>query len=304
MSRICRNIALRSALIFMFWGAAWIMLSDRILYYIGDRYHLSAEVLIDIQGIKGTLFVLSTSIILYAVIRSGERKLRDAKKDYRDLFRKNPTAMFIFEMNTGQMFAMNEAACRQYGYDHREMNQLKVDAIHPSGQRAELERRLRDAVTDLSDLGIWKHRKRNGQDLWVRLYSRKVNFHGADARLVLAFDVDEEIVTKERLLHRTHQLSDIAWYQSHGLRAPIATILGLLNIYNYDQPASPENLEVLVRLKQSGESLDLMVRELSRKTTNPVNYPDLHEMEVREMHGIHDDALNLQRAPVPPHSLL
>lgn len=304
MRSLCKNIALRSAMVFLFWGAAWIFLSDYLLYLAAEKFHLSLAAVEGLQGAKGILFVGISAFILYGVVRSGEKTLRETKRNYRDLFRKNPTAMFIFDMNTGQMFSMNEAACSQYGYTYGEMKTLKVSAIHPPAQRGELERRFRDAVTDLSDIGIWRHRKKDGQHFWVHLYARKIQFNDADARLVLAFDVDEEIVTKERLLSQNHQLADIAWHQSHGLRAPIATILGLLNIYNYEDPASKENLEVVKRLKQSGHSLDMVVRELSRKTTNPIGYPGMSAMGASEMHGIHCDALNLHRASLPPHSIL
>ena len=60
-------------------------------------------------------------------------------------------------------------------------------------------------------------------------------------------------------------LSDIAHTQSHFVRGPIATILGLLQFYNYEDPADPLNKEIIEGISVSIEKLDTVVKEVVHK---------------------------------------
>ena len=51
---------------------------------------------------------------------------------------------------------------------------------------------------------------------------------------------------------------DIAVLQSHQVRAPIATILGLVGLMKYDSETDPENAEILEKHKTSTLSLIML----------------------------------------------
>jgi len=63
-------------------------------------------------------------------------------------------------------------------------------------------------------------------------------------------------------------LSDIAHTQSHFVRGPIATILGLLQFYNHEDPADPLNKEIIEGVGVSIEKLDAVVKEVVAKENN------------------------------------
>ena len=51
---------------------------------------------------------------------------------YQRLFESHPVAMAIWDPATGRILAVNDAAVRQYGYEHEEARQLTVDRlVHP-----------------------------------------------------------------------------------------------------------------------------------------------------------------------------
>ena len=60
-------------------------------------------------------------------------------------------------------------------------------------------------------------------------------------------------------------LSDIAHIQAHQVRGPVATILGLIQIFNYDDPTDPINKEVMEGLSVVTERLDTVVKEVIYK---------------------------------------
>jgi len=75
------------------------------------------------------------------------------------------------------------------------------------------------------------------------------------------------ILAKEKKMHlekieaQATVLSDIAYTQSHDVRGEVATILGLAQIFNFNDPADPTNKIVLEGIAQVTEKLDAIVKE-------------------------------------------
>ncbi len=80
-----------------------------------------------------------------------------------------------------------------------------------------------------------------------------------------------ELLSREKKSHLAHieaqsnVLSDIAHIQAHQVRGPVATILGLVQLFNYDDPTDPINKEVMEGLGSVTEKLDTVVKEVILK---------------------------------------
>lgn len=94
-----------------------------------------------------------------------------------------------------------------------------------------------------------------------------------------------ELLSREKLRHLAHIeaqsniLSDIAHTQAHQIRGPISTILGLVNIFNYDDPADPMNKQVMEWITSTTEKLDAVVKDVIIK-----------ENELRSEHDAESEA--------------
>ena len=79
------------------------------------------------------------------------------------------------------------------------------------------------------------------------------------------------LLSREKKSHLAHieaqsnVLSDIAHIQAHQVRGPVATILGLVQLFNYDDPTDPVNKEVMEGLGSVTEKLDTVVKEVILK---------------------------------------
>jgi PAS domain S-box-containing protein len=261
-----KNVSFRAALLYLLIGFAWIFLSDRLLTALAIRNGFSIETLTTIQNTKGILFVVVCAVILFLVIRRSTKKLERSQLEYRNLFRHNPAPMFIYHPVTGNLLAMNEACCAQYGYTHKEMKSLRITDIRIS-QFNESDHEI-DAgyTTGLKDVGLYRHCKKNGTTMWIHKYARRIEFGNDNAWLILAFDVSEQIVAEERLLQQNTRLAELAWFESHKLRAPVARLLGLLNVINMHDPQHPQNETILQHIRETGLELDQLVHLLSTKT--------------------------------------
>jgi len=72
--------------------------------------------------------------------------------------------------------------------------------------------------------------------------------------------------TDDELKAQYEKLLKIAFLQSHQVRVPIANIIGLFNLFEFDDPCAPINGKVLVMLKLVAESLDKTIHEITQNT--------------------------------------
>lgn len=75
-----------------------------------------------------------------------------------------------------------------------------------------------------------------------------------------------ELRELQKMEEQKRKLKEIAWVQSHRMRSPVATILGMSDLFNYENPADPMNAEVLSHIKELTHKLDDMIREVDALT--------------------------------------
>jgi PAS fold len=60
-------------------------------------------------------------------------------------------------------------------------------------------------------------------------------------------------------------LKEIAWIHSHKVRSEIATILGLIQLFKYNDSTDEENMTILEGIKKESTNLDAITREINEK---------------------------------------
>ena len=80
-----------------------------------------------------------------------------------------------------------------------------------------------------------------------------------------------ELLSKEKANHlayieaQSNTLTDIAHIQSHDIRGPVSTLLGLVKVFNFDDPNDPDNKEVVEGIATVTERLDRIVTDVVSK---------------------------------------
>jgi PAS domain-containing protein len=69
-----------------------------------------------------------------------------------------------------------------------------------------------------------------------------------------------------RIENQNRRLRKIAWVQSHRMRSPVATILGMVELFNFEDPADPMNAEILNNVKELTDKLDGIIHEVDELT--------------------------------------
>ena len=106
------------------------------------------------------------------------------------VFEHSPLAMWI-QRPDRRLVAVNDAACRRYGWTREQMLELSALDLRPPAERGA----LRAAPTVGPEVpihrpGLTRHQARDGRTFWVDVVSHAVSFGGQAARLVIALDVD------------------------------------------------------------------------------------------------------------------
>jgi len=101
---------------------------------------------------------------------------------YQVVFDRNPTPMWLYDIDTHRFLAVNAAAVAEYGYPPDVFLALTLRDVYG---KADLERF--DGLTgDAQDLytGDWVHRRRDGTSFYVEIRSSDLVFQGQRARLI------------------------------------------------------------------------------------------------------------------------
>ena len=126
------------------------------------------------------------------------QEILERKTDYDLLFDQNPMPLWVYDAETFEFMAVNEAAVQHYGYTKGEFLAMDIKQIRPP---EDVPRLL--AVHMLSgnrDLQTgFRHLKKDGSLIEVEIVSHQVRFLGRRARLVLARDVTEQRALRAHL---------------------------------------------------------------------------------------------------------
>ena len=214
------------------------------------------------------------AITLYkSLIYNMERKkslmrLQESEQRYSDLFHLSPQPMWVYDTESLRFMDVNQAAERHYGYTAAEFSEMTIDDIRPAMHLKELHkliRHIRENNIDFSKV-VSTHRKKDGTEITVEALTNRIEFKGIEARIVLANDITEKIEYIKAIEEQNKKLREIAWVQSHVVRAPLARIMGLVSLIQDETIGKDELGVILLYLKESAHEMDEIVKDIVNKS--------------------------------------
>lgn len=132
-------------------------------------------------------------------LERANQELKESEEKYRVLFASSPMPMWVFDRDTLKFLAVNEAAIHHYGFCEEEFLSMTIADIRPDADVPKLMSVASRNAPGLTELGPWRHRRKDGTIIDVEVTSHAINFAGKDAKLILAHDVTEQKAAQERL---------------------------------------------------------------------------------------------------------
>lgn len=211
---------------------------------------------------------LLSKSISYAIERKKSMlQLGDSEKRYRDLFHSSPLPMYVFDENTLKFLDANHATIQHYGYTWDEFREMTVFDIRPPEDIPILQ-------TDLSstfgfkgqyNAGLYRHKKKSGEIIDVEISASSIEFDGRRARLILVKEVTQQKRYVSTIEAQNNRLREIAWLQSHVVRAPLARLMGLIDLINNHPLPENERKELLEHVIKSANEIDAVIKEINDK---------------------------------------
>lgn len=186
-------------------------------------------------------------------------KLDASEKYYRNTFEANPVPMYVFDMEDGRFLHVNDAAIAKYGYTKEEFLQMNIMDIRPQTESSKLLD-LNSMIKSRDYSGVLIHVTKENSAFPVEIETNVIRFQEREARLVLATDVSERVNYIKEIERQNKDLKEIAWIQSHMVRAPLANIMSLTEfLIKYPGEDTQETLNFL---KDSSQKLNVAIKSI------------------------------------------
>lgn len=146
------------------------------------------------------------------------RALNESQGLYRLLFDSHPQPMWVYDLETLNFLAVNDAAVAHYGYTRDEFLRMSIKNIRPAEDWQRLEENLDQSTEPLQRSGDWRHRLKDGRIIFVEIASNTIEFDGRNARLVSVSDVTAQRALEQRIRESeerfravAHVTTDVIW---------------------------------------------------------------------------------------------
>lgn len=203
--------------------------------------------------------------IVYAIQRKNAvKKLEESEKRYSDLFQFSPEPVMVYDMSTLKFLSVNKAAIEKYGYSEEEFLQLTMSDIEVDDLDAD---NIAATVFRNFKLGAnIRHRKSNGELFYVSIHNSMLQFNNQPVTIINASDISQTVEYLKAIEAYTVKLKEIAWTQSHIVRAPLSRMMGIVNVLKQIGTTNPEFNEWVIHFDNSAKELDNIILDITRKT--------------------------------------
>ncbi|WP_316739352.1 PAS domain S-box protein [Pedobacter aquatilis] len=196
-------------------------------------------------------------------------EVAESEKRYSELFHFSPLPMWVYDYETLMFLDVNLAAENNYGFSREEFLSMNLRDIRPDSELLYLENTVQFTKYNKSlfHQGVFKHKTKSGDILDVDVKSNLMEYKGRKAKLVVATNITSQLKHIRSIEEKNAQLKEIAWIQSHTVRAPLARIMALVQLVEMGNQQTKFTFdEIIKHIKQSANELDDIVKEISAKS--------------------------------------
>jgi PAS domain S-box-containing protein len=136
--------------------------------------------------------------------KRAEQDVREGEKQYRLIFEGSPTPMWVTDLDTLRFLEVNDATLQHYDYSRDEFLAMGSHDIRSSGETERYLKYINEVIKlhpegGVGRAGLWRHQKKNGENIDVEIKWSKITFRGRAAILIMAHDVTERKRAAEAL---------------------------------------------------------------------------------------------------------
>jgi two-component system, cell cycle sensor histidine kinase and response regulator CckA len=198
---------------------------------------------------------------------------------YRMLFEASPLPTWVYDAETLEFLAVNDAAVRHYGWSREEFLSMRITEIRPAAEVEALLDNIRDGSVGKPDAELWRHKRRDGSIIDVEISAGKIVLDGRDAALVVSRDVTERRRLQERLTEaeKMEAIGRLAGGVAHDFNNLLTVITGYAAILRED-PSAAVPLDEIEHAAEQATALTRQLLAFSRRQVLRPQPVDVNEI--------------------------
>ena len=200
--------ALHISLVYLVCSAVFLLSSD----YVLQRLHPELGAGGTLHAVRDWLFVGTTGVILYLLLRAGNSRLAAGEAYFRGIFDNAPLSILIDDPR-GKALRCNRSFERMLGYDLNELQRMEAfRLIHPDDAAASRQALRRLAQGDSEGFNLTqRYLHKDGHTVWTRLTAAAVRTPRGGLRYTISMveDISEQRHAQQRLVDSEQRFRDL-----------------------------------------------------------------------------------------------
>lgn len=228
-----------------------------------DKYKNSMDIWISYRQLPQELLIAAHDITQQ---KNTERALRDAKEHLEVFHSAIDSAFILLTLDSNLRIQDSNTHAR------KALNIQNTDVAPPLKAYVRISSPPLDALPPLLRPKAQIPLTLQTEQVWIQ--GILICGYADEDRDPLYLFIGQDITEQERLRHnqahmqksliqQNQDLQQFTYIVSHNLRAPVANQLGLLQLFNQENPEDPFNQELLDKLKTSAERIDKTLQDLN-----------------------------------------
>ena len=215
-----------------------------------------------------------------------ERALKESEQRYRELFEAHPIPMWVYNLDSLRVLAVNQAAVDSYGYSRDEFLAMTIRDLRPEEDFVRFDAdiaEVRRSAAGFNGPSLWRHRRKDGAVFDVEITAHAIPMAGRPARVITAQDVSERQALEEQLRQsqKMEAIGLLAGGVAHDFNNLLQTMLSLAALGRGEAGISPQAAARFRELEDQirrGASLTRQLLLFSRRETVRPERLDLNDV--------------------------
>ncbi|MCS6968680.1 MAG: PAS domain S-box protein [Cytophagales bacterium] len=202
------------------------------------------------------------------MMRAQQERLRRSESQLKAVF-DSSSDINIFVGMDFRLISFNRGAVEVFLNQQQKklLTGLDIRTIIFENYKENFERSFQQALQGKSVIEEVEVGSSTGERQWYRFTYMLVtdHFQNKIGVIINAINITVHKRNEEKILQQNEQIKEFAFMTAHRLRAPLASVLGLIKVFELDKSITQEAVkELFTRLQTAAEELNYVVSEMNR----------------------------------------